>query len=100
MKFTGKLYQKDRLIDPGVSGDIQLYRRKPLTNIFDGSGHMETSRPLPVGTIDIGLDVLKGQFILAFDAPTCGIPEKIFINVIFVEEPERTRASFNLDYVI
>jgi hypothetical protein len=100
MKFTGKLYREDNLIDACVHGEIQIFRRKPLSNIFDGSGHMETPNSLPVGNLDIGLDILKGQFILAFDTPRYGVPDKLDISLTFVEEPERKRASFDLKHVI
>jgi hypothetical protein len=100
MKFTGKLYLEDKLIDACVLGEIQIFWHKPLSNIFDGSGHMETSNSLPVGNVDIGLDILKGQFILVFDTPRYGAPDRLFINITDVEEPERKRASFDLNHVI
>jgi len=100
MKFSGKLYREDILIDENVIGDIQIHRRKPLSPIFDGAGELETSKLLPIGNMDIGVDILKAQFILEFDSPKYGVPDRLFINITFVEEPERKRASFDLKHVI
>ena len=103
--FKCKLKRGDEIIDEHVTCIIHgLRRRKPLSSIFEGEGEIDTSKTLPIGQMDISMDMKKGQFILIFDPPVdiseYGILDKLYINITYIEEPLRRCASFDLKRII